>query len=82
MLQKRRSARIATWAEVLARARVLAPGGAAPAVRPAAPPPAAPPAPPTPPPAPPPAASQAAPVAPPAAAADRSSLGRMVLVRR
>jgi hypothetical protein len=64
MLQKRRSARIATWAEVLVRARALAPGGPAAVNVVAAPtqPPAA-----VPPPAP----------LPPAA--DRGSLGRLVL---
>jgi hypothetical protein len=81
MLQKRRSARIATWAEVLARARALAPGGApaaspppvvkaAPAVAAPAPPAAAPASP----------AAAPPPPAAPAPAADRSSLGRMVLV--
>lgn len=95
MLQKRRSARIATWAEVLVRARALAPGGA-PAVAapvragpvapapvlaraPAAAPSAASVPPAAPAPAPPAPPTPTPSVAPPPAA-DRAGLGRMVLV--
>ena len=77
MLQKRRSARIATWAEVLTRVRELAPGAPpVPAAPPVAKPPPAAPLPTAGP------APSARPVATPAAPppADRSGLGRMVLV--